>query len=177
MEGGAGFDWESQKRRLLEELESSFDAQKPAEAKEKLRCEDVIRETSRIIEEKDREIAELRRQLAERPQPTTDPDAAQRAAESQVLDADEVIRAERARLADLQSEWEEKLRRAEIEVSIERAKIARERLQLDEKMRMLQSKAGPDTGGTGSGGDGKGANRGRWLTRLGLGNDKEKENG
>jgi hypothetical protein len=59
-----------------------------------------------------------------------------------------------------------------VEVSIERAKIARERLQLEEKSRMMQVKSGAETA-TGAASDGKAPNRGRWLTRLGLGGDKD----
>jgi chromosome segregation ATPase len=169
---GRQFDWESQKKRLLEQLETSFDSNDPQQAEEKLRCEDVVRETARIIAEKDREIAELRRQLEERPEPAPPPQESRPAAE-ELLDADAVIQSERARLAKLQGEWEEKLRQAEVEVSIERAKIARERLQLEEKLRMLESKPGAD-GGTSQGADSKGG-RGRWLNRLGLGSEKHEK--
>jgi len=167
------FDWESQKRRLLEQLESNFDASQPDQAKERLRCEEVIRTTDRIIAEKDRQIEELQRQLADQPAPVAvAPPPDNHAAAAELLDADELIRTERERLAKLQGEWQEKLRQAEVEVSIERAKLARERLQLEEKLRMLQSKAGSE-GEAGGGNDGKGGSRGRWLTRLGLRGDKD----
>ncbi|MGE3780823.1 MAG: hypothetical protein AB7F89_26780, partial [Pirellulaceae bacterium] len=168
---GNQFDWETQKRRLLEQLESNFDTAQPAEAKEKLRCEEVIRTTDRIVAEKDRQIEELRQQLAARPVEVPPAPVDTRAAVAEVLDADAVVRTERERLSQLQGEWEEKLRQAEVEVSIERAKIARERLQLEEKLRLLQSKAGGE--GDGMSSDGKSATRGRWLTRLGLRGEKD----
>jgi hypothetical protein len=91
---------------------------------------------------------------------------------AEILDADTVIQTERARLTQLQQEWEEKLRKAEVEVSIERAKMARERLQLEEKLRILESKTSSDPSPATS--EGKPAKGGRWLSRLGLGQEKDK---
>ena len=167
---GQQFDWESQKQRLLEQLASSFDASDPAQAKERKRCEDVIRTTDRVIAEKDREIAELRQQLAARSAESL----ARRldnTAET-LLSGDETIRAERARLAEIQTEWQEKLRQAEVEISIERAKLARERNKMEEKIRLLAAQSPPDPSTAPS--EVKTPNRGRWLNRLGLSNDNEK---
>ena len=165
-----GFDWESQKQRLLQQLSSSFDSSDPVQAKEKLRCEEVIRTTDRVIAEKDREIADLRQQLAEQP----DEQATQKqAATESVLSADDVIKTERARLVEIQSQWQDKLRQAEIEISIEKAKIARERLQMEEKMR-LHTAQNPADGTPSTPGETKTPHRGRWLSRLGLSGENEK---
>ena len=57
-----GGDWESQKRRLLAELES--DDQHDAESKERrLKIEEIIARTDKIIAEKNREIEELQNLL------------------------------------------------------------------------------------------------------------------
>ena len=75
-----------------------------------------------------------------------------------MFDQDEIIREERENLKQLQQQWEEKLRKAEIDLSVERAKIARERAELEEQLREAQGGAdGPreDEGGNKGGG--------RWL--------------
>jgi hypothetical protein len=164
------FDWESQKQRLLEQLASSFDTNDPVQSKEKIRCEEIIKTTDRVIAEKDREIAELRKQLEERPE--TAPAGPTREATESVLAADEMIQTERARLVDVQAQWQEKLRHAEIEISIERAKLARERLQMEEKLRLLAAQTTGDS--PPAAGETKTPNRGRWLSRLGLSGDSEK---
>lgn len=164
------FDWETQKKRLLQELETDFDSSQPAQAKEKLRLEDVIRETDRIIAEKDRELADLRQLLEEQSScpGTPEPD---NAAREQLLDADEIVAAERAKVLQLQHEWQEKLRKTEVEISIERAKIARERLQLEEKIRAIQVHSDQIEDDARKSDDSKSGSppRGRWLNRLGLG--------
>ena len=164
------FDWETRKKMLLQELETDFDGSQPAQAKEKLRLEDVIRETDRIIAEKDRELEELR-QLLEANASDSATTKTDNVAREQLLDADEIIAAERAKLLQLQHDWQEKLRKTEVEISIERAKIARERLQLEEKVRAIQVHSDQIEDDARKSDDSKSGNppRGRWLNRLGLG--------
>ena len=84
-----------------------------------------------------------------------------------LLDEDAIIQEERQRLADLQSEWEEKLRTAELEFSVERAKIARTQSELEEQKQELasmQSQHADATKDIDSGG--------RWFKKLGLGGDE-----
>ena len=50
----------------------------------------------------------------------------------QVLDSDALIQQEREKLR-IQQQWEAKLRQAEIDLSMERAKLARERSELDKQ--------------------------------------------
>lgn len=166
------FDWETQKQQFLQQLETDFDPTQANRAAEKLRIEDVIRNTDRVIAEKDRELEELRQLISDQPAFAA-AHAANAAEREQVLDTSELVSAERQRLNQLQEEWREKLRKSEVEISIERAKLARERLQLDEKMRVLQP-----TGRSGNEAEKKSDDpkagavpRGRWLTRLGLGNN------
>ena len=92
-----------------------------------------------------------------------------------LVDCDELVQQERENLRRMQEEWREKLRRAEIEISVERAKIARERVELEEKLRSLEAARAndPPPSADALGADkGKSRSRGRWLTRLGLQDDE-----
>ena len=86
---------------------------------------------------------------------------------------DELIAQERAKLKRLKEEWNEKLRKAEIDISLERAKLARERTELEEQMQSLsqfekdrESNSGAST---------EKGRRSRWLVRLGLAEDENEE--
>ncbi|MCA9262673.1 MAG: hypothetical protein KDA60_02445, partial [Planctomycetales bacterium] len=80
---------------------------------------------------------------------------------------------ERAELRRLQDEWHEKLRAAEVEISIERAENGRVRSQLQEKLRDLEVQIKQLEGGGGVV-EGKGGKpRRKWMERLGLNNDDE----
>jgi hypothetical protein len=87
-----------------------------------------------------------------------------------------LVREERENLQRIQEEWREKLRQSEVEISIERAKIARERLELEERMRSLElERTQSDAQGADASSAGKktkGRPRGRWLARLGLQDDE-----
>ena len=63
---------------------------------------------------------------------------------------------------------EEKLRAAEVEVSLERAKIARERAELEERLLSLQNDQAKHQAGVAPGADTAKPARGKWLSRLGL---------
>ncbi len=96
-----------------------------------------------------------------------------------MLDADTLVQEERQRLLAMQTEWQDKLRQAEVEISVHRAKIARERTELEEKLRLLEKEkaelaalaAEQASGSPRSPDDPKKPAR-RWLERLGL---KEKD--
>jgi hypothetical protein len=100
------------------------------------------------------------------------PDDEEQRAKLAAVDADELIIAEREKLATLQAEWEEKVRKAELEFALERAKLARDQAALKEKMFEFQ-KTDPQ-GILANDADGK--PRRRWLAALGLGEEGE-ENG
>ena len=160
---GDGFDWETQKKRMLSQLDDS-----DCSDDDRLRIEDVIRKTEDTVKSRDREIETLRAQLA-------DVNSDGSAAIDEVLDQDEVVRVEREKLRVLQSEWEEKLRSSEIEISVERAKLARERVdieeqlnQMHERMEQLAAAGGPPAGGGESA-----PSKSRWLARLGLADDSD----
>lgn len=163
-------DWEAQKQALLQRLSEDFDESDSEQKAEKLKIEEVIATTDRIIAEHQRELEDLRRVLSEQSQ-NVGSVAVGAAGLAGILDNDEIIRHERENLQTMQEEWQQKLRQAEIDISLERATIARERLELEEKLRELQSQRPADS--TAAGGDdksksGKGS---RWFKHLGL-NDK-----
>lgn len=167
-------DWESQKRRLLAALESDFDPNKPTERADRLTIEGTIQITDNIVAEKDREIAELRGMLEQQSCNVGDVTVGG-AALAAALDQDDLIREHRTQIEDLKRQWEEKLRAAEVEISIERAKVARERTILEEKRAEIEAweaRAAKDNAQPGSVDANdpkrKGAGGGRWLARLGL---------
>jgi hypothetical protein len=155
---GAGFDWESQKQRLI----AALDAGGPAQPDEQGRVtiESTIEKTDVAIAAKDREIESLRHQL----QQGSGTDAAEQADE--VLDADEVIQQEREKLLLIQEEMREKQRKAEVDISLERAKLARERAALEEQLATADAEACTNTDKTES--DEPEKKIGNWRTQLGL---------
>ena len=77
------------------------------------------------------------------------------------------LREQQQQLAQAQAEWRERIGKAESDISVERAKIARERTELEEKIRNYQSERPEESTENSSEKTGKPV-RGRWLTRLGL---------
>lgn len=166
-------NWEVEKQRILAALEADFEEENENDREEKLKIEDVIRKTDLVINEKNREIGELRELLASQTN-NIGSMAVGAAALGQILDTDAVIQEERINLARLQEEWCEKLRHAEIEISLERAKIARERSQLDEKLRALQQQC-VDLAAADQGNEPAKPTRGRWLAKLGLSESEDEQ--
>ena len=167
--GSGTLDWEAQKARLLAALENDTGGDDPEQEQERLRIERVIRETDKTIAARDQEIEELKG-LLENQSGNLGSVAVGAAALGEIFDNDEIIREERENLKRLQQQWEEKLREAEIDLSVERAKIARERAELEEKMHLLAESRGKGHGAKGD--DGKDSKGGRWLARLGLKDEK-----
>jgi len=168
---GGRLDWEAEKERLLAALESDFaDANDDRQA-ERLKIKGVVRTTDQMIAEKDREIADLKQLLDERNRKLGAPPAIA-AAVSEEVDKDAVLCRERAALQQLQDDWREKLRQAEIELSLERAKIARQHAELNEKRRELEKQIAdlPAAASPSSGAANLSTKppRGQWLARLGL---------
>jgi hypothetical protein len=159
-------DWEAEKQRILAALENEFEEEKEEDQEEKLNIEDVVRKTDRMLSDKNREIGELR-ELLESQTNNIGSIAVGASALGQVLDTDALIQEERKNLAALQEEWSEKLRHAEIEISLERAKVARERSQLEEKIRIMEQKSIGQPEGVEDKDSAK-KSSGRWLARLGL---------
>ena len=170
----AGLDWEAQKRRMLASLEGET---APAQAEERATIEGTIRITDEVVAEKDAEIAQLRARLEQGPGggvPAVELESPDED-ESPVspLSDDERLETERQRLATLEGEWEEKLRAAELELSVERAKIAREQAELAELRIEVEAQRKANTA-TSGGGEEEGKPAGRnWFNKLGLGSGEE----
>ena len=167
-----GMDWESQKRRMLASLADEPTDGDEQREKERETIEGTIEMTDAVVAEKDREIEQLKAQLA-----TASSEAAQSDKDdhdekiNEILDADEVIAEHRKRIAALERDMEDKLRTAELELSVERAKLARQKVELEELRSDLDSQrqAYEASGGPGT----AGAPRRRWLSKLGLSGDEQ----
>lgn len=163
----AALDWEAEKRRILAALEAEEGDGSPADGRPNeavlAELQEIVRRTDMLVAEKDREIAELK-QLLQDQSANLGTVAVGAAAIGELLEADAIVREEREKLRLLQEEWREKLRAAEIEISVERAKLARQRAELEEMLRENRlpnpDNAGPAKADT--------PQTGRWLARLGL---------
>ena len=140
---GEFLDWEEEKRRLMAMLESDFQEneqatpeQKEAAKADRMRVEDVIEQTDRVIQVKTQEIEELRG-LLENQSSQVGNLAVGVGAFAEAFSHDELIEEERENLKRLQEDLHEKLKKAEVEISIERAKVARERAEIDEMLAKL----------------------------------------
>ena len=166
-----GTDWEAQKRRFLAELES--DDQHDAESTERrLKIEEIVDRTDKIIAEKNREIEELQHLLNNQSN-SLGSLVVGAAALEQVLDQDAIVREERQRLQQLQDECRAKLRQAEIELAMERARLARRDAEIEEKVRNNDLRHSLADAGTLS--PTGPPVRGRWRTQLGLTDDGPSE--
>jgi chromosome segregation ATPase len=166
-----GGDWAAQRARLMAMLEQEDDAGEVSAERtaERATVSKTIAATDRVIANKDQEILELRAKLESNVRDGVDDETA--AAREAVLDADEAVAAERQRLAKLTAEWEAKQRAAELEFSVERARLAREQAALREKMFEIES--GTYVAAQGDGPDGTKPRR-RWLSALGLHEEEQK---
>jgi hypothetical protein len=164
-----GLDWEAQKQRLLASLEADESDDEEAVA-ERQSIEGTIRITDQIVAQKDQEILELRNILEGRASGTA---AMRENAAEEVLCRDEVIRQERERLEQLQAEWREKIGKAETDLSVERARIARERAELADKLQHYTQAVEPRPAANEAADNAKPV-RGRWLSMLGLKDVDEK---
>jgi chromosome segregation ATPase len=159
-----GLDWEAQKRRLLASWEADDDDGEAAVA-ERITIEGTIQITDQIVSQKDQEIFELKRLIGVKSEIAVLP--AHNAAAAEILDRDELVRQELERLRLVQAEWREKIGGAELDISMERAKLARDKSELEEKMRLYQREQQSRADDEGPPDAGK-RPRGRWLARLGL---------
>ncbi len=162
-------DWQAQKARLLAALDAEDGGTPTPERRvEQTTIEGTISITDRVVSEKDREIAELREQLeAGANQPNLE--AQQQAARDELFDKDEIIQAEREKIEKVHQEWKEKLRTAELEISVQRATLAREQAALEEKLANMPEES--ETEEIPAEPDGK--PKRRWLSALGLRDDDD----
>ena len=131
-------DWESQKRRILAALEAESSQEAPEPASRHLEIHKVVEMTDEVVRRKELEIADLR-QVLQGQSRSIGTVAVGAAALEEVFDKDPIIQEQRERLRCLEQQWEDKLRSAEMEISLERAKLARQRVEIEEKLRKLHS--------------------------------------
>ncbi|MEN6405690.1 MAG: hypothetical protein ABFC77_04375, partial [Thermoguttaceae bacterium] len=157
-------DWEAEKKRILAALEADADADAEvddeASQTERMTIVEVLHTTDEVIAAKDLEIQDLKRQLDEKQRELAGKTSDKELIE-QAVNSDAVIRQEREQLKRLQAEWREKLRQAEVDLALERAKIARQRAELEESRPAEKSPAA-------SSANTESSRHGRWLARLGL---------
>ncbi|MCR9294515.1 MAG: hypothetical protein NXI32_17495 [bacterium] len=173
--GAAGTDasqqenlsWEDRKRLMLQQMESDDQGHLPQP--KRLEIERVIAETDQALQEKERQLRELQRLLDEERLQSVE-----QSSHRQLIDNDELIQQEREKLRMMQGEWEEKLRKAEIDLSIERAKLARERSELEQELSNLRSSPTETPAETCD--PNKGRKR-KWLDHLGLRDDSRNKDG
>jgi len=161
-----GLDWETEKQRLIAAMEAEDQPDTEAGIEERATVEDIVRRTDEHIADKDEEIEELKKMLSHQSE-SIGQVAVGAAAISEFLDKDELIVSERENLQNMQVEWKEKLRKAEVEISVERAKLARQRAELEEKSSAIQMATSQKIPAADKQADDT-KNSGRWLSRLGL---------
>jgi hypothetical protein len=163
---GPHLDWEAEKLRILAALESDFDEHDAGQRAERIKIEDVLQITESAIAARDSEILELKEQL-EQATGSSQAEAKVAAAIADALDTNTAVQAELSRLKQLEDDMQSKLRKAEIDISLERAKFARERSELEDRIRSLEANIpkAPTVPGTTPEPE---PTRGRWLSRLGL---------
>lgn len=184
-------DWEERKRQILAELENdSFDAESflttmnediasgngivggfesPAEYVEALNAE--LKNLSQRLQTQEKENQDLITRLESA--------SAQASEVSQSLEdipVDEQVQQERDKLARMEADWQERFREAEIEASMERAKMSRERRMMELKNQALEEQVealkvyekdlansqSKETGGA----------RRKWMAKLGISEDE-----
>ena len=165
-------DWEARKQQMLARLEAESDEEADEKAQaEKLTIEGTIKMTDQIVAEKEREPIELRK-LLEDQSSNIGGLAVGAAAIASMLDGDELIQQERNSLKQMQSQLQEQLKQAEIDISVERARLGRERQELEEKLRNFEQERAKYPGGKEAPTTDKNkkpsSGGGRWLSRLGL---------
>ncbi|MEM9826835.1 MAG: hypothetical protein AAF958_09615 [Planctomycetota bacterium] len=149
--------------------------------------DDWVRAMQHVTAQRDelhREVAQLRQTLDERA--SADAQAAMEgggvtgtpempfgdvavgaAALAGMLDASELVQEEQQRLRDLQNEWEAKFRKLEVETSLERAKLSRERQQLVKRLSELEDELAQSKRSNRVDEE-TGRSARRWLAKLGL---------
>ena len=160
------FSWEERKLAWLRQLEHETQVENNVSPSGVLEIEKVIEQTDQEVLRRDKEIADLKSLLQEQ-SVASNGMAVGAAAIAQIIEADDLIIEERQRLKQLQEDWEQKQRQGEIEMSLERAKLARERLELQERMRSLEAMHANQVMDE-KGAPSPGKSKGNWLARLGL---------
>jgi hypothetical protein len=168
---GGVLDWEAEKRRILAQLEAETAAQSEGDdERPRLDIREVVERTDRIIAEKQAEIESLQ-QVLQNQTSNLGSVAVGAAAVGELLDKDAVVHEERENVRRLKQQWEQRMRESEVETSIARASIARQRVELEDRIKDFETRqtqaSSPSRSPNAASRPDKPV-RGRWLTRLGL---------
>jgi hypothetical protein len=178
----SAFSWEQEKLRILRELESDGHPAGPdPHAEERRRLQQALQLTDQIVTASRREVAEWKCKAEQvLNQPGADRESTRKSVDPEP-DGDTELQEERERLLALQQQNREKMRQAEVAMSLERAKLARDRGELQAKMLAMETEraalleqlqAATQQGSSrGATRNGKQTGAGRWLSRLGLHED------
>jgi hypothetical protein len=162
--------WEAMKLKMLANLEGEEDDGDEDRRAERVKIEEAIRHTEAALARKDRELADLKAKLLE----AADAPPDRNAAVDQLIDADEVIAEHRARIAQLELEVTAKLREAEMELSVERAKITRETAHLAALKAEIDAHRAMGGDVPAAPGTPQHPKR-RWLSKLGLSGEEDEK--
>lgn len=164
--------WEDLKRKLLMSLEDETGEISEPRQEERASIEHTIRITDDVVASKDREILDLKQQI-EASEVATTQETADQESHEEAADCDEYIQQQRQKLAEMESTLTEKLRKTEMELSLERAKIAREQSELaDWRIELESLRDSLPQKGEGGNTNGSSGGKGRWFSKLGLGGDE-----
>ncbi|MEO2048109.1 MAG: hypothetical protein ABGX16_16260 [Pirellulales bacterium] len=174
-------DWQAQKAMMLASLaEEEGGPITEQRQQDRTTIQDTLSVTDQVVAEKDQVIVELREQmttlqsdLLQKGQTSEESPKSEHQAEQASRDAllsdDELIQQERNRLEQLQQGWEDKLRQAELTISVERATLAREQAALEEKMAAVKEQSSEDQDGNDQ------RPRRRWMAALGIKSGEQDE--
>ena len=168
---GGTLDWEAEKRRILAQLEAETAAQgEDDDERPRLDIREVVARTDRIIAEKQAEIKSLQ-QVLQNQTSNLGNVAVGAVAVGELVDKDAMIHEERENVRRLKQQWEQRMRESEVETSIARASIARQRVELEDRIKDFetrQAQASSSSRSANAAGRPDKPVRGRWLARLGL---------
>lgn len=184
-------DWEERKRQILAELENdSFDAESFLTAmNEDIESEkalvDAFETPAEYVEALNAELTNLNERLRREEKENQELRTRLEAASVQASDScppaadipvDEQVQLERDKFARMQADWEERFREAEIEASMERAKISRERRMMELKNQALEEQVEAlrvyEKGLTSGEVKETGGSRRKWMAKLGISEDE-----
>lgn len=167
--------WEQRRQQILDEMENdSFDAESflstlqesnAIQAEPELDEQDV--DPVQYVVDLNSELERLNgliRQYEDLPTERTATPLDESLADA--IENDEVIQQEREKLRQLQAEWEERFRETEIEISLERAKLSRERREVESINEQLATEVEELRRKVFDGDAGKAGTR--WMAKLGL---------
>ncbi len=168
-------DWQAQKARLMAALDAEDQGMiDEPRREERATIEGTISITDRVVAEKDAllaerdsEIAALKSQLESRPA-GQDLEQLREEIAADLLGDDQAVQAEVSRLKEKQEELDTKLREAELDISVQRATLARDQAALEEKIALLPTLEQIEEGDSESE-----KPKRRWLSALGLKDDGE----